>query len=223
MTAADFKKIAAPYLTERLGPLGFAHFGGIYFTRVRSALRDIVFLDLERASGKAFCVVLGVDAPAVGDRLTQLSGSGVPGPMVSRHLGRTDRGGIQKWFRFAKAERLPTALEEMLIDFRDGGLPWLDSLRSVESLAALYYRNRAGPLLPDGTERRADAVAWVVYGWLLGEIGRAHEGAEWLSKARAELAKPLYMKGGQLLTSPAPGAKQVERPSLHRELARILA
>jgi hypothetical protein len=223
MKLREFNKAVMPHLTAGMLALGFEHATRGYFTRTRGKFRDVLFVDLEVASGKSFCAVIGIDVPYLSQQIGPAIGTdSSPSPAVYRHLGHVRRDGNQRWYQFCKRIPLPQAVESMLADFREEGLPWLDSFQSLGDVARDFYNRRVGPLM-SGEERRPDPMSWAQYGWLLQEAGDDVGAASWLDRARAELRKPLYMtKDRRVLTEPAEGAKEIARPAQHTALARLL-
>lgn len=224
MKYAEFERQALRLLDAPLGGLGFQHHGGAYFKRMHESWLDVLFFDLDRASKDAFTACIGISVPQVDEHLRKiLPANGPPALLVSKYLGQLAKSGrgSQAWYRFGKSIPLADAVEQMLRDFEDQAVTWLDRFKSLEDVCAEYRRQRVSDV--DGSQARSDPMAWAVYGLLLRECGRASEGTEWLSRAHGEVSTPLYsVDGREFSREKGPGARAVPRPSQERALASVL-
>ncbi len=222
MRYREFERQAVPLFSKALEEFSFKHHEGPYFVRGRNSWQDVLFFDLERPSGDAFSVCVGIHVPMVRRRFSQILDVNVPTPDISSFLGRLGDGGkgSQRWYRFGRPISLSEAISKSIEDFRGEVPPWLASFQTIDDVAAEYRRRNIG----DATnwERTRNAIPLAIYGFLLIEAGRRQDGRGWLKRAQEEVSKPLYELNGTFSTEKGTGAREVVRSRQERVLSQIL-
>jgi hypothetical protein len=224
MKYADFERKMRGLMDAPMAAMGFSWRSGPYFTRARHEWLDVIFFDLDRASTDAFTANVGIHLPSIAQRLARITPGDIPAPIVSEYLGRLedDGRGSQTWYRFGRSVPLATAVDQMVLDLKKQGVPWLSRFGTLEDIAAEYRRRRVIDVKTG--EPKLDPVAWSVYGFILMESGSREEGTRWISKARDQLTKPMYtVDGRRFLFEPVPGAKPIPRPPQEQALVSVLA
>ena len=221
METPKFNRLAERLVGQNASTLNFIHYKRLCFVRPRNQWNDVFFLDLLRPTKDAFKVVVGIHVPARAKRMEILNHDNIPWPEVSSSLGILDRK-QETWYEFTDADSLKDAIDRMWLDFKTQAEPWLNNFNTIRDVANDYFEGHIAENLLEGMKRWPSPMSWAIYGYLLIEAGDMSAGRKWLTKARRELDKPRFMKGGQIYFEKVPGSQEIPLSDDRRGLMQIL-
>lgn len=199
-TKSLFETTASQEVNKRFSSLGFVEIQPGVFDRHCGAVVHGFGLSTDSTYTR-FSVDVGVNVPALVDRMDNVRGVHCETFAVSRPLGLLRPPGVKggrTFYYFATVEELRDVFPRVYADFVEQAEPWLATLTTVEDVAKEFHKWRIVPPGPKLT-RPPDPFAWAIYGWLLKEAGNELQAKPWLERALEEVRRPMQDKEGRII------------------------
>jgi len=112
---------------------GFAYAEGTYFRDLPGRVRHVVMFDFDVRKAKTFRLIIGFNSSVISGN-TSPNEAGVFGV---RYLGESDMSHMPSNFSCFNNEAANKSLERVKRGLRERGIPWMDSLKTLEDIAQI--------------------------------------------------------------------------------------